>query len=154
MGQEPKKYHVSDDGKVYRVNEDGSFTELGNAENLPGTGDSGMITQSNTSVEIVSPKRGWFARWGKYAVAIIGFFVGIGLFVVSQNNGSTIIGNGLDSCGLDTSYYLPAATVVEVCVDTVKTEEDCHAYGEEVVETEQPYNYDVEECYKAEPTKR
>lgn len=33
MGQIPnKKYHVSDDGKVFRVNEDGSFTEMGNIE--------------------------------------------------------------------------------------------------------------------------
>lgn len=30
MGQ--PKYHVTDDGQVYRVNEDGSFTDLGNAE--------------------------------------------------------------------------------------------------------------------------
>ncbi len=35
MGQlNPNKYHISDDGKVYRINEDGSFTELGNAEEL------------------------------------------------------------------------------------------------------------------------
>lgn len=33
MGQIPnKKYHVSDDGNVFRVNEDGSFTEMGNIE--------------------------------------------------------------------------------------------------------------------------
>ncbi|MDE6340010.1 MAG: hypothetical protein K2K97_09525 [Muribaculaceae bacterium] len=34
MGQEPKKFHVSDDGKIFRINEDGSFTELGNANDL------------------------------------------------------------------------------------------------------------------------
>lgn len=32
MGQGQPKYHVTDDGQVYRVNEDGSFTDLGNAE--------------------------------------------------------------------------------------------------------------------------
>ncbi|MCM1449480.1 MAG: sel1 repeat family protein [Clostridiales bacterium] len=34
MGQEPKKYHISDNGDIFKVNEDGSFTELGNAEEL------------------------------------------------------------------------------------------------------------------------
>lgn len=34
MGQQPNKYHISDDGKIYRINEDGSFTELGNANDL------------------------------------------------------------------------------------------------------------------------
>lgn len=34
MGENPKKYHVTDDGDVYRVNEDGSFTSMGNAENM------------------------------------------------------------------------------------------------------------------------
>ena len=32
MGQGQPKYHVTDEGQVYRVNEDGSFTDLGNAE--------------------------------------------------------------------------------------------------------------------------
>ena len=34
MGQERGKYHISKGGQVYRINEDGSFTELGNAEEL------------------------------------------------------------------------------------------------------------------------
>ena len=34
MGENPKKYHVTDDGDVYRVNEDGSFTSMGNAEKM------------------------------------------------------------------------------------------------------------------------
>ena len=32
MGQQLNKYHMTDDGKVYRVNEDGSFTSIGNVE--------------------------------------------------------------------------------------------------------------------------
>lgn len=32
MGKESKKYHVTDDGDIFRVNDDGSFTSLGNAE--------------------------------------------------------------------------------------------------------------------------
>lgn len=34
MGQQLNKYHMTDDGKVYRVNEDGSFTSIGNVEDL------------------------------------------------------------------------------------------------------------------------
>lgn len=35
MGQlNPNKYHIADDGKVYRVNEDGSFSSIGNVEDL------------------------------------------------------------------------------------------------------------------------
>lgn len=32
MGQEQKKYHITAEGDVYKINEDGSFTSLGNAE--------------------------------------------------------------------------------------------------------------------------
>ncbi|MGN0225643.1 MAG: hypothetical protein ACI4A7_06135 [Prevotella sp.] len=32
MGQEQKKYHITDNGDIYRVNNDGSFTSMGNAE--------------------------------------------------------------------------------------------------------------------------
>lgn len=34
MGQQPNKYHVSDDGNVYRINDDGSFTSVGNIEDI------------------------------------------------------------------------------------------------------------------------
>lgn len=34
MGDNPKKYHVTDDGDVYRINDDGSFTSMGNAEHM------------------------------------------------------------------------------------------------------------------------
>lgn len=32
MGQQINKYHVSDDGNIFKVNEDGSFTGMGNVE--------------------------------------------------------------------------------------------------------------------------
>lgn len=34
MGETPKKYHVTDEGDVFRINEDGSFTSMGNAEKM------------------------------------------------------------------------------------------------------------------------
>ncbi len=40
MGDNPKKYHITDDGDVYRINEDGSFTSMGNAENISTSAES------------------------------------------------------------------------------------------------------------------
>ncbi len=34
MGQQPNKYHISDDGKIYRVNDDGSFTSMGSVKDI------------------------------------------------------------------------------------------------------------------------
>lgn len=34
MGQEPKKFHITDEGNIYRINDDGSFTSMGNVEKL------------------------------------------------------------------------------------------------------------------------
>lgn len=34
MGQQPNKYHITDDGKVFRINDDGSFTSVGNIEDI------------------------------------------------------------------------------------------------------------------------
>jgi len=35
MGQDiNKKYHITDDGEVFRINDDGSFTSMGNAEKM------------------------------------------------------------------------------------------------------------------------
>lgn len=33
MGQASNKYHVNSEGEIFKVNDDGSFTSLGNAEN-------------------------------------------------------------------------------------------------------------------------
>lgn len=32
MGQTQNKYHITDDGKIYRINDDGSFSEVGDVE--------------------------------------------------------------------------------------------------------------------------
>lgn len=34
MGQQLNKYHISDDGKIYRINDDGSFTSVGNFDEI------------------------------------------------------------------------------------------------------------------------
>ncbi len=34
MEEKPNKYHVTDDGDIFRINDDGSFTSIGNAEKM------------------------------------------------------------------------------------------------------------------------
>lgn len=36
MGQRQQKYHITDNGDIYKVNNDGSFTSMGNAEKQVG----------------------------------------------------------------------------------------------------------------------
>lgn len=61
MGQLPKKYHIhkkyhiSDDGDVYRVNDDGSFTALGNIEEGLSKTHNGLATEHNESSATATP---------------------------------------------------------------------------------------------------
>lgn len=45
MGLDPKKYHISDDGKIYRLDDTGEITMLGDVNDLPGE-NAGQIPQS------------------------------------------------------------------------------------------------------------
>lgn len=53
MGDKPNKYHVTDEGVVYRVDDNGEITELGNVDSLgtipqtPTTSDSDLANDSN-----------------------------------------------------------------------------------------------------------
>lgn len=68
MGQEQGKYHISKDGKVYRINEDGTFTELGNAEDL--TKPKNNIVTNNKK----HPKQ---IKWKLIACGIILILAGV-----------------------------------------------------------------------------
>ena len=77
MGQEQSKYHVSTDGKVYRINDDGSFTELGNAEDL-----------NNPKQEVTKPNH---PRGNPYkplwiVLALVVAMIGFVILVVSNTN--------------------------------------------------------------------
>ena len=45
MGLDPNKYHISDDGKIYRIDDTGEITMLGDVNDLPG-GNAGQIPQT------------------------------------------------------------------------------------------------------------
>ena len=68
MGQEQGKYHISKGGQVYRINEDGSFTELGNAEDL---------TKSSNNIVPINKKKPRRINWKLLACGIILITAGV-----------------------------------------------------------------------------
>lgn len=82
MGQQPHKYHISDDGKIYRVNDDGSFTLVGNVvdiEKKPSANPINNMLPNNTLVMKACNfiKVGWWKRnynwlWVTTLVVFIG----------------------------------------------------------------------------------
>lgn len=52
MGQMPNKYHITDDGKVFRVNEDGSFSEIGDVNKLQSK--QSIITDTSSAINTVN----------------------------------------------------------------------------------------------------
>lgn len=85
MGQQPNKYHMTDDGKVYRVNEDGSFTSIGNVEDLdkktstPSSDKMPPIPTPNVKTTSTT-EVGWWKRnynwlWVTTLVVFLGWFI-------------------------------------------------------------------------------
>lgn len=50
MGEKPKKYHVTDEGDIFRINEDGSFTSMGNAEKMSDSNNEATAPNRITSL--------------------------------------------------------------------------------------------------------
>lgn len=48
MGDTPKKYHITDNGDIYKVNDDGSFTSMGNAEKMSSTNQTEKTISQST----------------------------------------------------------------------------------------------------------
>ena len=68
MGQEQKKYHITKEGKVFRINEDGSFTELGNAEDL---------TKSKNNLVTINKKKPKQINWKLRVCGIVLILTGL-----------------------------------------------------------------------------
>lgn len=86
MGQQPNKYHISDEGIIYRVNEDGSFTSVGNVEDIEkkpsSTSENKMPPPIPTPAVKTSGSSevGWWIRnynwlWLITLVIFIGWFI-------------------------------------------------------------------------------
>lgn len=66
MGQVQNKYHISNDGEVYKVNEDGSFTSMGNIENLQNVSDNNYGGNTNKpQASSLDPKNTKKSTWWK-----------------------------------------------------------------------------------------
>jgi len=85
MGQQPNKYHISDEGKIYHINEGGSYTSVGNIEDIENKSSS---TSINKIPPIPTPKVntsdtaevGWWKRnynflWVTTLVIFVGWFI-------------------------------------------------------------------------------
>lgn len=63
MGQEQKKYHVADNGDIFKINEDGSFTAIGNASQVdsknPEANSNATHTQSSASKRWLLSNYNW-----------------------------------------------------------------------------------------------
>lgn len=72
MGDNPKKYHITDDGIVFSVMEDGSVSEIGNVSSLCDNHKIGEQIQSSKSRKWM-----WIAivSWAVLIVACVTFFV-------------------------------------------------------------------------------
>ncbi len=52
MGLDPNKYHISDDGKIYRLDDTGEITMLGDINDLPGGNAAAQAPQADVDVGV------------------------------------------------------------------------------------------------------
>lgn len=110
MGQQPNKYHISDDGKVYRINEDGSFTSVGNIEDIEMKSSAtsadkmppnptSTVKRTNTS-EVEWWKRDYNYLWVLNLAVFIGWFILCLLYSTYPDYYSTFddYGNFVENC--------------------------------------------------------
>lgn len=43
MGEQPKKYHITDEGKIYRLDETGEITDIGSVDQLEKKGTNSSV---------------------------------------------------------------------------------------------------------------
>ena len=85
MGQKPNKYHISDEGIIYRINDDGSFTSVGNIDDIEkkqsvNTTVKTYPSTSNRKKSHNTENIGWWKRnynwfWFATLVVFIGWFI-------------------------------------------------------------------------------
>lgn len=110
MGQEHKKYHVTDSGEVFRINDDGSFTKMGIVSE-PKNESHSKTYRHKHSKDSKKESVGWFKTDYNWL-----FVFGI----------VAIIGYGIAtcSCGWPISYhYHPGQEIAPVCYYADNTSE-------------------------------
>lgn len=76
MGQQPNKYHIADDGKIYRIEDDGAVTYLGNAEDRQ--------NHPQYDIAVNASKSG--SKWGWVIVLVIIILATAVLIFISNQN--------------------------------------------------------------------
>lgn len=133
MGQEQGKYHVSKDGKVYRINEDGSFTELGNAEDL----NKPKQESSKTN----HPKRNSYKPlWIILAVIVIALIGFVILWIASSNSHNDYINSETTTDSV--SYGVISNEVVDENPDFDEWRRHAYDYIQELIASPSKSLYD------------
>lgn len=86
MGQQPNKYHVTDDGKVFRINPDGSFTEMGNAEDLNALEQRKQAMARKLQAEYESHSSHAWVWWLVAIIVFVGAFIGAMAFIQNRHD--------------------------------------------------------------------
>lgn len=130
MGQETKKYHITDDGKIYKINDDGSFTELGNAENLNSDKQSAAPEPKlEPDPELQSyynfdpPKKNGALKWILIASCILIVFVTLAIIIMSRHRES-----GYDYDEEQSDEWVAEAASID-SVSAAAAEEPAYSYA-------------------------
>lgn len=77
MGQKPQKYHVTDEGEVLRINKDGSFSKMGNVEqlNYETSKEASSVKNPSAKLPIKRTASNYSWMWWTGLVLIFGFVV-------------------------------------------------------------------------------
>lgn len=90
MGENPKKYHVTDEGDVYRINDDGSFTSMGNAEKMSNSTQTEQAVQPSPELSFHNKPIKPYDTKKRKVLVIVGIILlfllgGISLFYIFDN---------------------------------------------------------------------
>ncbi len=97
MGKEQNKYHVTDNGDIFKVNEDGSFTAIGNVSQIS------AINAARPSAKT----KGWLmSNYNWLYLISLAMFVVLGLFGIFCYSYSPMLGM-ISLCAGVTAITLP-----------------------------------------------
>lgn len=90
MSESPKKYHVTDEGDVYRINDDGSFTSMGNAEKMSNSAQTAEAAQQSPEPSFHEKPIKPYAKKKRIELAVAGIILmfllgGLCLFYIFSN---------------------------------------------------------------------
>ena len=85
MGQTLGKYHITEDGNIYRINDDSSFTYLGNVENIANLNPPKNGANSRPRSRPTPPKKPNSTKWIVlgvllYIIAIVGCILTLSVY--------------------------------------------------------------------------